>query len=156
MFIRIDYEQSVDTLKERLRAKARPRDFDNLTKQSSTLLYRFYGNLVILYYRPAPWSVRFAALFLPKKGGGARLVGVYGHLPFEPVIALPVLGMLALALLSAQDLRSALTGALLVLLLPYSLHLLLQLLLQWFLSRRLGPDKDYVPRFLRELGESVS
>ena len=153
MFIRIDYEQSVDTLKDRLRARARPRNFDNLTKQSSTLLYRFYGNLVVLHYRPQPWSVRFAALFLPKKGGGARLIGVYGHLPFEPFLVLPVLAMLVMVLLSAQDLRSALTKALLVLLLPYSLWLLLNLLIQWFLSRRLGPDKHYVPRFLRELGE---
>ena len=153
MLIRMSYDRPVGEIKAAVRASARPRNLDNYSKQSSTVLYRLYGNLAILHFRfydrKIPYGVRFCALFLPKGDGCSRLLGAFAFAPFEPLVALPVLAMLVAAIVTQETLAAAIPGVLTILL----FLLVCFLLMQFMTLRLLGKDRAHVLQFLQKLGD---
>ena len=152
MLIRMSYDRPVDEIKAAVRASARPRNLDNLTKDSSDMLYRFWGNLVILYPRIGAMRHRFSGILRPTKDGGTRLTGIYGITPMAFLSGLPVLIMLVLIAANYwRDPLTALRYMLMILLLPAGFLFLMQL----FLSRLTGDAKECIRRFLQDLGKET-
>ena len=151
MLIRMSYDRPVDEIKAAVRASARLRTLDNMAKVSSDVLYLFFGNLVILFFRRGVWSLRFSGYFSQTRDGKTKLFGGFGIFPFEPLIALPLLLFLAFAAFYARGgPLDALFRVLLILLTFIAMYLLLQAVLALFRKNR-----EQGLLFLRNLGEKA-
>ena len=150
MLIRMSYDRPVEEIKAAVRASARPRNLDNLTKDSSDMLYRFWGNLVMLYPRKGAMRHRFSGILRPTKDGGTRLTGIYGITPAVFIAELPILIWVVLIAVNYwMNPLTALLYMLMILLLPFGFLFLMSLIL----SRLTGDARESIRRFLQELGK---
>ncbi len=152
MLIRMSYDRPVGEIKAAVRASARPRNLDNLTKDSSVMLYRLWGNLVMLYPRIGAMRHRFSGVLRPTKDGGTRLTGIYGITPAAFLAELPILiWFVLIGVHFWRDPITALLYMLMILLLPFGFLFLMSLIL----SRLTGDAKECIRRFLQDLGKEA-